>query len=436
MLLIYVKYKTSRLEYTWDFIFKIVYKVNYKLTDSIDEIKTYEGPKFAYASEKIENILWIWSSNLLFEESIENKITESNDNIWGYVLFPSVKKESLLPFDLPSAVFWLITRYEEYLANYKNLDEHKRYKYTCSWLFKNDLLNKPIVNIWLERFIKILKNYFPNLEIKSNANYNLISTIDIDNFFACKGKPIYKSVLNTFRFFLNGRIKISEKCIKFLFTHKDDPFDTYDEIIKINRDYGLKPLFFILTSEKTKYDRNLNPESTLFIEKTKSLLKNSIVGIHFSYYSHNKKSFTFEKKLLEKIITCNIFSNRFHYLRFNLPDSYQQIYDIGIREDYSMYYPDINSFRSGTCTPYYFFNLKTNRKTDLKIYPYNFMDKHLLHKIGSYESILNEIEKNIYAIKRFNGTFVLAWHNENFYNIKAGLNLKDWYKKILEIALK
>jgi len=40
-----------------------------------------------------------------------------------------------LPFDIFSAAFYLVTRYEEYFSH--EWDEHKRFSYTNSLAFKN-----------------------------------------------------------------------------------------------------------------------------------------------------------------------------------------------------------------------------------------------------------------------------------------------------------
>ncbi len=430
MLLIYVPYKTQRIEYIWDFIFNEATKVNYNLTTSEEEFNKYDGPKLEYSNRKTQNTIWLWASDLLTKNILTNNFQEKKIEDWGYVLFPAENALSFIPFDLPSAVFWIISRYEEYISN--NLDEHSRYDYRYSWLYRRSLINKPIVNIWIHEFIKKIKSYFPNLKVEF-PEYNFISTIDVDNMYACFGKPFFLNFVGGIKSLLYGRFNLAFNRFTYYFK-KTDLYDNYAEILKINNYYGVKPIFFILTSKRTKYDRNLLPENTFFKKTIDFLRNNSEIGIHFSYYSFEKQLYNWELKTLENITKAKIFKNRFHYLKYRLPNDYEKLIDYGILEDYSMMYAQKEGFRAGTCTPFYFFNLKTNQKTNLKIYSSPFMDRHL---IKNKKLLNNEIFNYIQDIKKFNGTFVLLWHNETllektYYNS----NLKDLYKMIIEYAVK
>ncbi len=424
MILIYIPNKTRRIEYTWNFIFKQATFIEYRITSFSDEYKQYLGPKFEYSSQKQFNGTWLWASGLLNEETIQHHHTESFHDEWGKILFPSEHKHSLLPFDLPSAVFWLITRYEEYIL--ETTDKHSRFIPQQSWLYKNNLLNTPIVNVWINRFVDILKKSFADLAVQY-PRYNFVSTIDIDNLFACKGKPFFKNIFNLHKALLFNRSELALNGLRYYISKKPDPFDSYDFIIQTNKLFQVKPVFFILTSTKTKYDRNLAPHHPLFIKTVQTLSQNADIGIHLSYYSYEKHSVASEKNQLEKIIGSKIVKNRFHFLRFKIPYSYKSLIEIGILEDYSMLYSQCTGFRSGTCTPFYFFDLQNNFVSPLKIYTVPFMDKHL----PKTEEAVNQAHSFIDVIKKYHGTFVLLWHNET---LPMTGTLRSNYQKIIEKA--
>ena len=94
---------------------------------------------------------------LLFEDSIRKQ------NISCFKLndFPAFfKSEGDYPFDIFSAVFYLLSRYEEYLPHQK--DMYGRYAHENSLAFKEGFLNIPLINIWIEDFKKVLKKKFPH----------------------------------------------------------------------------------------------------------------------------------------------------------------------------------------------------------------------------------------------------------------------------------
>ena len=64
-----------------------------------------------------------------------------------------------------------------------------------------------------------------------------------------------------------------------------------------------------------------------------------------------------EKNRLEGITNMQTKRSRQHYLRFSLPETYQQLIDLEIEEDYSMGYASHVGFRASTCTPFYFYDL-------------------------------------------------------------------------------
>ena len=100
------------------------------------------------------------------------------------------------------------------------------------------------------------------------------------------------------------------------------------------------------------------------ISLIKQLGNTSTIGIHPSYASNkNSKMIGIEKQRLEHILGKSVHHNRFHFLKFSLPKSYQQLLAYGISNDYSMGYADQIGFRAGTCTPFNFYDLENEVQT-------------------------------------------------------------------------
>ena len=89
--------------------------------------------------------------------------------------------------------------------------------------------------------------------------------------------------------------------------------------------------------------------------------------MHGSYLSYNKKKFLHEEKLiLEDIVKSEIYQNRQHFLRFQVPKTWSILNELGVKEDYSLGYAEKPGFRAGTSIPFKAFDLKKSVCLDIK----------------------------------------------------------------------
>jgi len=150
------------------------------------------------------------------------------------------------------------------------------------------------------------------------------------------------------------------------------------------------------------------------------------MGIHPGYFAHlNPEQIKKEVKRLEEITGHEIVKSRAHFLRIQIPESYEMLINEGIKREYSMGYADDIGFRAGTSFPYYFFNLNTNEATDLLVFPFAYMDcafKDQL-KLSPDESIV-EIKEMINEVKSVGGVFMCIWHNSSITDRKPW---KGWF---------
>src|SRR5690606_6388446 len=130
-----------------------------------------------------------------------------------------------------------------------------------------------------------------------------------------------------------------------------------------------------LMADYAKFDKN-NPVTNLFFqEKIREVSKWAEIGIHPSYASNsNPEKLKIEIQRLEKISGKRIRKSRQHYIKLNFPETYQNLIANGIEEDYTMAYADETGFRAGTCTPFFWYDLSKEEKTELKIHPFCAMD--------------------------------------------------------------
>ncbi|HNV94838.1 MAG TPA: polysaccharide deacetylase family protein [Bacteroidales bacterium] len=431
MLLIYAPYKTNRLSYVLDFIFNGICSVHYSFTYNKSDFDAYNGAKIAYTNEKQINCAWIYNSGLLFEKDIKNEIPQAVETEWGIAMYKSVSNDSIVPIDVFAAIFWLISRYEEYIL--PNKDTHGRFDFHDSWAFKNNLLHVPIVNQWARELLSKLQKKYADLTVQPKS-YQYIPSFDIDNFYAFKGKSFIRSLLALAHAMVARRFDLVSLRFKYLINH-NDPYDTYEYIISICKKNNIEPHFFILTGKTSELDRNLSYNHPLFVDTCKKLKQNSKIGIHLSYHSTEHDNAKYEKQLLENVVSSEIISNRFHFLRFSLPNSYLMLVNSGIKEDYSMAYASIDGYRAGTCTPFYFYDLQNDKTTDLLVFPMPFIDKTFIDslKLEPTEAIL-KIKEYIRQIKEYNGVFLSLWHNETLQNNSYWQKWRNVFESTLKEA--
>src|SRR5436305_488641 len=173
MLLIYTPHITNRIRYIMHYIFEERLGILYTLTNNKDEFKNnIQHLKIVYANEPLKNGLNFYACALLFEENI--KAVNLSEGVFNDVKILFVhNKNSALPFDVFAAIFYLLSRYEEYLK--QPLDIHGNYDYRNSILFKQKILNVPVVEQWIELLKEVLQKNFPSLQFKKHKSKFILS---------------------------------------------------------------------------------------------------------------------------------------------------------------------------------------------------------------------------------------------------------------------
>jgi peptidoglycan/xylan/chitin deacetylase (PgdA/CDA1 family) len=217
---------------------------------------------------------------------------------------------------------------------------------------------------------------------------------------------------------------------------KRDPFDTFESILRLKNEYDVKTIFFFLIGDYSTFDTNVSASKTKYKLLIKEMVDYARVGLHPSYFTMQDAALLKkEKERLENITNTPVTRSRQHYLRFSLPETYQNLIDLEVEEDYSMGYASTVGFRASTCTPFYFYDLDFEIQTPLKIFPFALMDTTLndYMKLTSKQS-LGRIRDLKNEVKAVNGTFITLFHNESLSNYLRWRGWKRLYESMLKIA--
>jgi len=432
-LLIYVPKKTSRLRYTFKLVFKDLLNFPYKITSDLDEFQSSDLPKFIYSNKRLSDDLFFRSGDLLFQRGINNPELNSFNFNGLKVIFPVNDEQSVLPFDVFSAIFYFTSRYEEYQPFVR--DQHGRFTARLSISSELGILGKPVVNIWALQIKKILLEKYPFLKFPARK-FRFVPTYDIDSAFSYIQKGFIRSFGGYIIDIKNldwGRLA---QRTRVLVHSERDPFNTFDMQIDYQKKYKLRPFYFILFGRYGQFDKNINIRNKSFRQLIKRLGDYAQIGIHPSYYTNEyPERLTYEIQNLSRVINMEINCSRQHFLRLMLPQTYRNLIEHDITDDYSMGYAALPGFRAGICSTYNFFDLDMEEETKLRIHPFAVMDGTLKDymMLSPYEAI-EQIKQLINEVKAVNGTFISLWHNESLSDQERWKGWQNVYEELLKAA--
>jgi hypothetical protein len=400
---------TPRVRYVVDFLSNY-YGLGFKLTsDEGRYLSSPVGCKINYSFHPVtEKEIWIHPHALLFESAVHPVKVECFKLENRTVFF---KAEGNVGFDLFAALFYLITRYEEYLPHQK--DAYGRYGHQNSLAFKEGFLHLPLVNLWLEDFRTRLTACNEAFSLPARG-FSFEPTYDIDMAWSFRNKGFGRNAGGLARLLITGRWRAFSQRISVLRKKRTDPFDAYGWMDSLHAAYGLHPTYFFLVAhQKGQYDKNIPVENSEFRELVRGLAHHYPIALHPSWASGDHPELVGkEKKWLEDVLQKPVTASRQHYIRFSLPATYRQLIAAGIQHDYSMGYGTINGFRASIATPYSWFDLKSDEATALQIHPFCFMDANAFYEQGlSPQEALEASLRYLQAVKEVNGTLITIWHN-------------------------
>ncbi len=400
------------------------------LTDSKKTFLEHTGAKINYSAERIGNEgLWIQPYGLLSEDTIREQKTDCFEWEGNPVFFGTGGD---LPFDIFSASFYLLSRYEEYLPY--EPDEYGRYWHTNSLAYKEGFLRLPLVNTWVQKLIQLLGARFSELTFV-HTPFRFTPTYDIDMAFSYLHKPVWKNVLGFYRDMFMGRFEQVMERGNVYSGRKKDPFDTFDWLDQLHEKYHLEPIYFFLTIIKRgQYDKNLPARSKVLQGLYRRLSVKYTSGLHPSWQS-GTDGWLLQKELdMLGMITGNPVSiSRNHYLRFTVPHTYRRLVAAGITADYSMAYGTINGFRASYALPYRWYDLEKETVTALTIHPFCFMEANSFFQQGYSATEAGE-EMQYYhdTVKKVNGEFITLFHNHFLTEQREWIAWRDMYAQFLE----
>lgn len=431
---------SEELKYVVSVIFDEFWKVPYNLeiasqahvsisAEDCDGIVKVDSNFFSAASKN-----WLGSEGLP-ELPLSYLATHSYDFLKDLeftklpILFGSpeliIKKNTInVKFDILGAIFFMLTRYEEYLQN--DRDKHDRVQERLSIGRKAGFHATPIVNQYLEVLWRVLKHSGFILE-RSPISFKVEPTCDVDNPFDLAFNSFWFSIKNGIRSCIDNhsftqlRKNLGKYFLGDLFA-KDENVEGMNWIMTSCEEADMQAQFYFIPKITHKADGYNHQSSRKYINVVKEVLaRGHSIGMHPGYqcyvsednFEQTIKAFRQLLKLVNRS-TDNI-DSRMHYLRWKFPETLKLYSKFNIRSDSSMTYAEAPGFRSGVCYEHTMYDLESRSPTAVTQKPLILMDASLLDEpylaLGHSEAaktIMLDLKRQC---ELYNGNFRFLWHN-------------------------
>lgn len=345
----------------------------------------------------------------------------------GNPLLEINKEQICLNFDLFGSAFYFLSRMEEYVSTER--DCHGRFPATASHGYKNNYLHRPVVNEYIEILWWCMKKLWPRLERKQRS-FAMKLTHDVDSPFENVFKPLWACVRSLGADIIKRHdlTRAIDRTLRWIDVKKGhverDPFYTFKLIMDIGESVGSKDAFYFIPLNKVHFDGDYDIKHP----KIKNIItfihnRGHEIGFHGSYETYRDSMLTQEEcATLQEVcaslgIEQPVWGGRQHYLRWEASTTWRNYTEAGLNYDTTLSYADYAGFRCGTCYPFQVYDLEKRKPLNLWEHPLTTMECSLFDERYMnlpYDEAFDYAEKLKNTCKKYNGEFVLLWHNSHF----------------------
>jgi hypothetical protein len=375
-----------------------------------------------YKNQISSSALHFSGHTLLFETGIQKQEIRCFKYQNHTVFFEVEDTNAALPYDPFALIFYMLTRYEEYGAIVK--DVHGRFPASASVAVQNNFILEPIVDQAIADICSCIKNHFPEVKMRTKKP-TIELTYDVDAPFAYRGKGFFKNLFGSFKMLSSGNFKAGFHRFMYCLIGGKDPYDIFYDLLSLLEEVEMKAHFFLLLEHEGANNPSISHQHYAFDILADKLNRFQNVGIHPSYNCNTSQKLQEELLRFEKLLSFSATKSRAHFIQLTFPNTYQLYLQNGIKEDFSMGFPEQPGFRAGIARPFPFYDLEKEILTELIIHPFMAMDATFEYYLT--ENTENEIKLIVNNLVdtcfRFNGTFCMIFHNDI---ISGHLSIKDW----------
>ncbi|MCT7655667.1 polysaccharide deacetylase family protein [Oceanimonas sp. NS1] len=340
---------------------------------------------------------------------------------------------TIVHYDILGLTYWMLSRLEE--VGRTDLDNHQRFPATSSHAYQHGYLERPIVDEWLHILGQVIRQVWPQLELKQH-HFSMKVSHDVDapsRYGFCSAKVMVRSMAVDVLKRRDVKSALAAPWIRLNTRqrlHSADAFNTFDWIMEQSERNGLSSAFyFICGRTDPAKDADYEPEHPVIRELIRRIhARGHEVGLHPSYNTFQQADrIVSEAKRLRSVMAevgveqC-ILGGRMHFLRWEQPTTLQGWEQAGMSYDSTLSYADLPGFRCGTCFEYPAFNPVIQQQYKVRIRPLIAMECTVMADrymgLGTGDAAYAKFKQLKDACRAVKGCFTLLWHNSQFESVR------------------
>lgn len=299
-------------------------------------------------------------------------------------------------FDLIEAIFFHISRFEEYHCPIEYKDKWDMMHETHHFLVRHNIHHIPVVDHLVLEFL-ISLGLTPRTQ---HTRFSLTHDVDVLRKFRNPIRVLRSLVRSLLDNGLPGFAKTLQLIWRVLTKQDKDPYNSFEFLLVDSSTFDFENLvLFIMNGGTSRHDNyyqinNKNLSSVIELSRRQGYT----IGLHASYHTdQNGPQFEKEQSGLAKHLNQPIVYNRQHFLHFDFFKTANHIDDNDIKFDSTLGYQRLIGFRCGTGFSYHLFDFATQRAFQFKELPMVVMDGGLLaeaeHDISAAQQLLSTFVK-------------------------------------------
>jgi len=352
-------------------------------------------------------------------------------------------KENNLIFthDLLKTAFYLLSGYQEFMP-FKG-DHLGRFTYDESIQKELNIAVNPIVNEYFEIIKKAIKEFCErhNRDFKSKSfsgenDFSFLLTHDVDRVDKWTFMEVKRRLKMLIRSGFTKHWKYLFEAI-INFNSRENPYWNFEWMKSLEQKLGVNSIWFFLPQGHKQIDAYYSFNESRIQNLAKYFQDyGDEIALHGTFISRedfNTMQSNFEE--VKKLSGKPVSASRQHWLSFKYPTTFQIIEKLGLKNDSSWGFAEHCGWRNSYCLPFRPYDLENDRIMDIWELPLNAMDVTFFQYMDlSLSEAKQAFEEMIYTCKKYNGLFVLLWHN-SFFEETVYPGLVGFYKEILEMIL-